>query len=280
MQDKVVFLAYPFAITEIRAAVESAASGLARVKCADSDLTDLQLLEKIKGQMLDANVCLFDMTTHNVNVAVEYGFAKGLGLAPIILYSTADSFRPPKEHDIFSDLRGVDSLRYSDFDALSKELRARLPQTLTSARKASVAMPRLQLELHSQTHPDGQSFFEGRIYNAGKISVDRVKLALAGYTLYRGQIARDPVRVGSLVPGQEFHPVKFRYDDLSYVKYPNGGEHVLVEYLDDDGQRYEQRGKFLARSQPNGEHSYTFEGLGPPKPIELFTLKIQGLEMP
>lgn len=91
---------------------------------------------------------------------------------------------------------------------------------------------------------------------------------------------RQPFRIGTLVQGEPARDVSFRYDNLSYVRHPNGMEHVLVEFCDDANQRYEQRGKFLAWEKADGTYAYTFEGLGAPKPIEKLTLPLLGLEMP
>ncbi len=86
----VVFLGYAFKWPVIRDAVTAAADGIATVTCADDTLTGMHLLEKIQEMMLQADLCLFDLTSHNVNVATEYGIARGLLLDPLILYNESE----------------------------------------------------------------------------------------------------------------------------------------------------------------------------------------------
>jgi hypothetical protein len=74
----VVFLGYAFKWPQIRDAVTAAANGIATVICADDTLTSMHRLEKIQEMMLQADLCLFDLTGQNVNVATEYGIARGL----------------------------------------------------------------------------------------------------------------------------------------------------------------------------------------------------------
>jgi hypothetical protein len=283
VNNKTIFLGYPFRIPEIRAAVASATKEHTELICADNALTDLHLLDKIRNMMLEADLCLFDLTTHNVNVAVEYGFARGLRVAPLILYCDDERYQTEsKMPDIFSDLRGIDSLRYKTFEELERSLRARLPLLLgTTIKPVSVDAPRLQMRLEARENQvNGTAFFVGDIFNAGGSPANRVKATLAGATMMLNQPARQPLRIGTLVPGETPRAVTFRYDDLSYVRNPSGMEHVLVEFCDDAAQRYEQRGRFLAWSKADGTYAYTFDGLGAPKPIESFTLPLQGLEMP
>ncbi len=126
-----IFLGFAFRYPEIRRAVEAAAAGIADIVCADDTLTGVHLLEKITDMMCAADLCIFDLTAHNVNVAVEYGLARGLGLNPLILYNDSEELRPTDYvHDIFSDLRGLDSLRYRSVDELSRTLRLYLPGAL------------------------------------------------------------------------------------------------------------------------------------------------------
>jgi hypothetical protein len=129
----VVFLGYAFKWPAIRDAVTAAADGIATVICADDTLTGMHLLDKIHDMMFQADLCLFDLTGHNVNVATEYGIARGLRLDPLILYNESEQFKPVEHvHDVFSDLRGIDSVRYKTLDELTATLRARLPDTIAA----------------------------------------------------------------------------------------------------------------------------------------------------
>ena len=135
------------------------------------------------------------------------------------------------------------------------------------------------MRLQSQALPNKTVWLNGDLFNDGASAANRVKAILAGCIVAPGMREPEPTRIGSLVRGETPRKMAFRYDDLSLLRYPNGMEHILVEYCDEAGQRYEQRGKLLAHKDVTGLYSYTFEGLGPPTPIDLFTLRLQGLEM-
>jgi len=94
---------------------------------ADDTLTNTHLLEKI-GQLLQGvELAMFDLTTWNATVALELGVAYGLHLNDSlpkywILYSVAEGH----ERDVPSDVRGIDSLRYTDLADLETTLRPKL----------------------------------------------------------------------------------------------------------------------------------------------------------
>jgi hypothetical protein len=282
VSDKRVFLGYPFGVRQIRQAVEAAIADKAALECADDKLTDLHLLEKISQQMEVADLCLFDLTTHNVNVATEYGLARGMGLSPRILYCEDETYRVDvKLPDVFSDLRGMDSLRYKTFAELEQSLRAYLPSLLANPRKRlSAAAPRLQMRLRREALNNDTVWMTGDVFNAGGSAANRVKAVFAGCIVPLNARGPAPLRIGTLVPGEPYRKVSFRYDNQSPLRSPNGMEHILVEYCDEAGQRCEQRGKLLAYEMANGLYTYTFDGLGAPKKIERFTLPLQGLEDP
>jgi hypothetical protein len=132
---KKVFLGYPFAIPEIRTAVEAGCSGIANVIVASDRLRGKHLLVKIDEMIREADLSLFDFTLHNPNVAVEFGIAYTLRRKWAILYSMhpehqVDSLNASR---IFSDLQGMDSICYPDFDTLAGELKRLLPEYLEAA---------------------------------------------------------------------------------------------------------------------------------------------------
>ncbi len=275
-----IFLAYAFRLHVIREAVKAAASGLATVVCADDILTDLHLLDKIKEMMSAADLCIFDLTSHNVNVAVEYGLARGLSLSTVLLYNEDEQYRPQGHvPDIFSDLRGLDSVRYKTFDELSEKLRTKLPEALAQPRRRRVnadqRRPRLQMVLESRRNDD-TAFLIGTISNAGSAPANRISYALAGYIDPAANHHAGTVRVGTLVPSEPPRDIRMRYDDTGMLRHSTGMEEMLVEFEDDDGQKYEQRGRFLAYQGLT--RSFTFEGLGPPKPLDSFRLPHFGPE--
>ncbi len=282
MSSKKVFLGYAFQIDQVRQSVEAACEGLADLACADNELTDLHLLDKIQRMMEQSDVCLFDLTSHNVNVAVEYGLARGLALRPIILYNESPDYRPKEAHpDVFSDLRGMDSIRYRSFDELRSVLRSNLPHLLnTHTRKLANErpQPRLNMRLEGRKLPNDTCFFTGTVANIGTAVANRVSCALVGYTSTTP--VRQPLRIGTLAPGEPPREVSFRYDDLSMLRQTNGMEHVLVEFVDDHGRRYEQRGRLIPHRDVNGLYSYNFDGLLGTKQIERLSLPVAGFEEP
>jgi hypothetical protein len=282
MNEKLVFLGYPFRVPGIKEAVDRAVQGHAIVRCANSELTDLQLLDKIEEMMVAADLRLFDATMHNVNVAVEFGLARGLGLAPFILYCEDQRYAPrSKDRDVFSDLRGIDSLRYQTFEDLETQLKGRIPTLLAQSHKrAQGPLPRLQMRLQEETKQDGSHWLNGEIFNAGDAPANRIKLNLAGYLLHPSVPAPRPLRIGTLVPREPGHPVTFRLEQFGMVRYATAMEHILVEFCDDNGRRYEQRGLFLATRHRDETYTFAFQGLGPLKAIERFSLPMLGLENP
>jgi len=129
-----IFLGYPFALDHVRPAVERAAQGLARVVVASDILRGMPLLEKIEQMMSEANLCLFDLTTHNPNVAAEFGIARGRRYAWAILYCTDETLnpKPGRESSVFSDVKGWDSILYGNENELETELRRLLPEYLAN----------------------------------------------------------------------------------------------------------------------------------------------------
>jgi len=131
---KTIFLGYPFAIPGIRLAVEAGCEGIARVLVAADRLRGKHLLVKIDEMIAEADLSLFDLTLHNPNVAVEFGLAYVRDAKWAILYSTDAKYKVAEssESRIFSDLEGMDSIRYPDFGTLTSELRRLLPEYLSA----------------------------------------------------------------------------------------------------------------------------------------------------
>lgn len=282
MSEKIAFLGYPFRIPEIRKAVEAAVQGHALLKCADTELTNLQLLDKIEKMMGAADLRLFDVTGHNVNVAVEYGIARALQLAPLLLYCKDERYAPHDgQEDVFSDLRGMDSLRYETFEELTAELRQRIPGLLSQAKPhLRSGLPRLQMRLQEQKQKDNSHWLVGDLFNAGESAANRVKVAMAGYLWPLNVREPEPIRIGTLVPREPPRSVLFNLETFNMIEHATGMEHILVELADETGGRYEQRGRLLATRQLDGTYTFSFEGLEAVKPIEAFRLPMFGLESP
>lgn len=132
--QRTVFLGYPFALDYIRPAVERAAAGYATIIAADDQLRGMQLLEKIESMMKAADLCLFDLTLHNPNVATEFGIAYARHYKYGLLYCCDEKFNrhPGGESWIFSDVKGSDALYYNNAAELEEKLRGYLPDLLAS----------------------------------------------------------------------------------------------------------------------------------------------------
>jgi hypothetical protein len=134
------FLGYPFDLKWIRESVERAAQGVVKIVVASDVVRGKPLLIKIKDMMEESDLCLFDLTSHNPNVAVELGVAQGLGLEYLVSYCTdpIHNPRPDRASPIFADMEGWDAIRYSDAAGLERELRARLPEIAAHAANAKL----------------------------------------------------------------------------------------------------------------------------------------------
>jgi hypothetical protein len=63
---------YPFSLEYVRPAVERAVGERAQIIVASDELRGMPLLHKIESMMESADLCLFDLTLHNPNVAAEF----------------------------------------------------------------------------------------------------------------------------------------------------------------------------------------------------------------
>lgn len=115
---KVVFVAYPYALSGYREAIATAGEGLVRLVYADETITNKHILDKITDLMTESDLCIFDLTEWNQNVALELGIAIGWKLNYRVLLG------PSKRTDVFSDMKGWDQLRYADTDELCQKLDA------------------------------------------------------------------------------------------------------------------------------------------------------------
>jgi hypothetical protein len=115
-----VFVAYPYAFSK-----EDYRNSFSEVGdefgvtflYADEEITNKQILDKIKGMIEGATFSIFDITSWNANVALELGIAVGLNEDYYILFNPEHD-----QTDVPSDLGGIDRLQYSDFTSLKSEL--------------------------------------------------------------------------------------------------------------------------------------------------------------
>jgi hypothetical protein len=118
---------------EVELAVKRAAVGFADVVVAQDEILGAHILDKILGQMTSATMCLFDLTGHNINVALELGLAMGAGVPYRLLYNPNAASNASFGGDFFADLKGWDHLPYASAPELEDKLIAALPKMLQHA---------------------------------------------------------------------------------------------------------------------------------------------------
>ncbi|MHB1613827.1 MAG: hypothetical protein ACYCYA_05815 [Actinomycetes bacterium] len=130
-EDRHIFVAYPWALHEDRTSYKRAYTGMERalnVKFvfAEERVSTGTVLEKIIAMIESAAFGIYDVSSWNANVTLEYGVARGLGAEAYI------AFNPSLTDlgDVPSDVRGYDRLQYSDLDDLSASVESLVVQVL------------------------------------------------------------------------------------------------------------------------------------------------------
>ena len=267
---KTIFLGFPFKLDGVRPAVERAAEGIARVLVASDYLRGKPLLHKIEEMMAAADLCIFDLTLHNPNVAAEFGIAHGRGHKYAILYCTDESFNPKPDHEssVFSDVKGWDSVQYSGLADLESQLRKYLPELLSAPtprvaaplhipeatqidNQAFSVKPIMHLRLGSGEGGPNGHFINGLLKNVGRGIAREPKLFLPGI----GDVPVDRL----IKPGEELvlrlphNPYLQRFDDAT----------AIVTFEDEIGNKYEQRGTIEQLANADSSMlSYGITGLG------------------
>ena len=132
-QRRQVFVAYPYSIPKADYRKPFEAVGKAfnvKFVFADEKISNLHILDKIKGYIVDSAFGIYDITAWNPNVALELGLALGLNRTAYI------AFDPSKTNadDVPSDLRGMDRLQYSSFSDLEARIEWLIAQELPLPR--------------------------------------------------------------------------------------------------------------------------------------------------
>lgn len=87
-------------------------------KLADEQITNQHVLQKITNYIRDHEICLFDITGWNPNVALKLGIAVGLGRRYFILLN----YKIDQNKDVPSDIKGIDRIQYSSNSELEAKL--------------------------------------------------------------------------------------------------------------------------------------------------------------
>jgi len=135
--DRQVFVAYPWALYGDRATYKRAYTSVERaldVKFvfAEARVTTGTVLDKIIAMIEDAAFGIYDVSSWNANVTLEYGIAHGLGSDAYI------AFNPEKTdlNDVPSDVRGYDRLQYRDLGELQRAVEDLVVQVLGTGTQA------------------------------------------------------------------------------------------------------------------------------------------------
>lgn len=125
-----MFVAYPYSFSRKDYRESFAAVGEefgVAFLYADEQITNKQILDKIRGMIEQSTFSIFDITSWNPNVALELGIAVGLDEDYYILFNPSHD-----QTDVPSDLGGIDRLQYEDFSSLKDQLRRLIEQQFGS----------------------------------------------------------------------------------------------------------------------------------------------------
>jgi hypothetical protein len=115
-----IFVAYPYAFPQDdyrKPYAEVAKAFGVKFIYADEEITDLNVLDKIKGYILNSAFGVYDITRWNANVTLELGLALGLGKTAYTAFNPNDGATEAP-----ADLRGRDRLQYTSMTELGQKL--------------------------------------------------------------------------------------------------------------------------------------------------------------
>jgi predicted nucleotide-binding protein len=198
-QRRQVFVAYPYSIPKADYRKPFEAVGKAfnvKFVFADEKISNLHILDKIKGYIVDSAFGIYDITAWNPNVALELGLALGLNRTAYI------AFDPSKTNadDVPTDLRGMDRLQYSSFSDLEARIEWLIAQELPLPRTHDAEN---QLEGLRETVlalvAASEGLKIGDIAKAVGVSTDLAKVVV------RPLVAEDKLRVQGVKRGAKYH---------------------------------------------------------------------------
>lgn len=198
-QRRQVFVAYPYSIPKADYRKPFEAVGKAfnvKFVFADEKISNLHILDKIKGYIVDSSFGIYDITAWNPNVALELGLALGLNRTAYIAFDPSKT----NANDVPSDLRGMDRLQYSSFTDLEARIESLIAQVLPLPR-AHDAENQLQdlRETVLSLLAESEGLSIGDIAKAVGISTDLAKVVV------RPLVAADKLRVEGVKRGAKYH---------------------------------------------------------------------------
>ena len=136
-QARSIFVAYPWHLYSSRAAYKRAytkweSSFDVKFVFAEERISSGHVLSKIIEMIDETAFGIYDVSSWNPNVTLEYGVARGSGAVAFI------AFNPDKTdlHDVPTDVRGYDRMQYTDLDQLSDLVAGLITQELGKAPRS------------------------------------------------------------------------------------------------------------------------------------------------
>jgi ribosomal protein S25 len=156
---------------------------------ADARISNQSILQKVRENILNCDVGLYDVTFRNPNVMMELGIAIGAGRHWNILYNPEQDLsverrgwfaRPRSNAEIPANLRGYEYLEYRDRLQLGERLTEWAKQTLErSSREISQRWAKHAVEVLDllKVHPD---LSINEVATRSGIEVSMARLAITG----------------------------------------------------------------------------------------------------
>lgn len=133
-----VFVAYPYALydpRDYRKVFTSLAKAFdVQFVFADEKITNMHILDKIRGYIRESDFSVFDISAWNPNVTLELGMALSLSDDWYILFNPEQT----DVHEVPSDIRGIDRIQYTSFSGLGDGLSALLDQWYPKGERLTV----------------------------------------------------------------------------------------------------------------------------------------------
>jgi hypothetical protein len=268
---KRVFLAFSPVLEYVEAAVRAGLGDIADVETATGAASTKAVLERLDAQMEGADLCLFDLTEYDANLALKLGVAhKGKFPYAILCRAGAASAAGP---NVFADAAAWSAILYPAPEQLESVVRERVvPHVLRHTKRATYgrleSLPYLAVDVSSSDNPaNHQRLLQGKIENVGRGTASDARLIVTSFQ--RGRF-----RFASIVPHLDPERFTIRYDDQAVPMFgPAAPAELRVEFRDDGGVIYCQTGTLHARGPDTaGRYLYELKELGRPEPIPGYTL--------